>query len=93
VVAERAVTLTVHVRPRAHRDEVVLEGHAVLRVRVTAPPAEGAANAAVRRVLARRLGCAPSAVEILRGRTARTKLVRVVGVSAEDVVARLRGAG
>lgn len=91
-MAERAVTLTVHVRPRAHRDEVVLEGHAVLRVRVTAPPAEGAANAAVRSVLARRLGCAPSAVEILRGRTARTKLVRVVGVSAEDVEARLRGA-
>lgn len=80
-------------RPRAARDEVVIgPGGGPLRVRVTAPPAGGAANEAVRAVLARALGCPRSAVEILRGATTRTKLVRIVGFSPEELRARLTAA-
>jgi uncharacterized protein YggU (UPF0235/DUF167 family) len=61
-------------------------------VRVTAPPVGGAANEAVRAVLARALGCPRSAVEILRGATTRTKLVRIVGLSPEELRARLTAA-
>lgn len=81
--------LTVRVLPRASRTEIAgVEGSSV-RVRVTAPPANGAANDAVRRLLARALGCPPSAVEILRGHGGREKLVRIVGLAPAEVLARL----
>ena len=81
--------LTVEVRPRAGRDEIVGWRGAVLRVRVAAPPADGAANEAVRALLAEVLGCARSRVEIVRGQTARTKVVRVTGLALGDAAARL----
>ncbi len=84
-----AVRLTVHVKPRAARNEVVAGGPGGLRVRVTAPPAGGAANDAVRALLAETLGCPPSAVSIVRGHGARTKLLEVAGLSPDAMRARL----
>ena len=81
--------LTVEVRPRAGRDEIAGWQGARLRVRVTAPPADGAANEAVRALLAERLGCAPSRVEIVRGHAARTKIVRIVGLAPHEAAVRL----
>jgi uncharacterized protein (TIGR00251 family) len=85
--------LTVEVRPRAGGDEIVGWQGQTLRVRVMAPPADGAANDALRTLLAKRLGCAPSRVEIIRGHTARTKIVRVSGLSPGDVAVRLAAPG
>ena len=76
-------------RPRAGRDEIVGWQNARLRVRVAAPPAAGAANEAVRALLAERLSLARSRVEIVRGQTARTKVVRVLGLAPEDLSVRL----
>jgi uncharacterized protein (TIGR00251 family) len=81
--------LTVEVRPRAGRDQIVGWQDARLRVRVAAPPADGAANEAVRALLAERLGIARSRVEIVRGQTARTKVVRVLGLAPEVLSTRL----
>lgn len=81
--------LTVEVRPRAARDEILSGPDGALRIRVTAPPVGGAANEAVRDVLAEALGCPRSAIEIVRGQNARTKLVRIAGMSPEELRARL----
>ena len=81
--------LTVQVQPRAARNEIVARGGASLRVRVTAPPAGGAANEAVCALLAEALDCPPSAVRIVRGHSARTKLVQVAGLSPGALRARL----
>src|SRR5262245_63062919 len=81
--------LTVQVRPRAGRSEVAGWHGAVLRLRVAAPPADGAANDAVRALLAEQLGCARSRVEIVRGHAGRTKIVRIVGLAPADAAARL----
>lgn len=59
-------------------------------MRLAAPPVEGAANAALARLLARTLGVAPSAIAILRGVSGRDKLLRVDGVTAASALARLR---
>ena len=85
--------LTVEVRPRAGRDGVTGWDGRVLRLRVAAAPAGGAANEAVRALLAERLGCARSRVEIVRGHTARTKIVRIAGLAPADAAARLATAG
>jgi hypothetical protein len=81
--------LTVDVRPRAGRDQIVGWHGAALRVRVTAPPVGGAANEAVRALLAERLGCARSRVEVVRGHAARTKIVRILDLTPGEVATRL----
>jgi uncharacterized protein (TIGR00251 family) len=85
--------LTVEVRPRSARNEIVAAAGAAVRVRVTAPPAGGAANDAVCELLARTLDCPRSRVTIVRGHGARTKLVEVGGLSPAEVRARLAARG
>jgi hypothetical protein len=84
------VTLRVRVQPRASRDGIVGERDGALAVRLTAPPVDGAANAALSRLLARALGVPPGAVTVLRGATGRDKLVRVEGIAAANVRALVR---
>jgi uncharacterized protein len=54
-------------------------------IRVTAPPVDGKANAALCELVARAAGVAPSAVRVLRGAGARDKVLRVDGVAEADL--------
>ena len=76
------------VQPRASRDEIAGVAGGALRVRLRAP-VEGAANDALLRFLADRLDVSRASLTLVSGRTARTKLVEVRGLSAEDVGRRL----
>ncbi len=80
-----AITFEVRVAPRASRDRVLGVHEGALKVALTAAPVDGAANEALRKLLARALGVPKSDVEIVRGARARNKLLRVQGVSARDV--------
>jgi uncharacterized protein (TIGR00251 family) len=82
--------LTVQVLPRASQNGIVAVEGTTLRVRVTAPPADGAANQALQDLLAETLDCPRSAVTILRGHRSRTKLVGVTGFSRREILSRLR---
>jgi uncharacterized protein YggU (UPF0235/DUF167 family) len=64
-----------------------------LRLRVTAPPVAGAANAAVARLLARALGVSPSSIRVVKGLQAREKIVEVAGLGAAEIRSRLALAG
>ncbi len=83
------VVFGVRVAPRASRSEVVGEHDETLRVRLAAPPVDGAANDELVKFLARALGVAKSRVEIVGGHTSRAKQVRVAGVSCADVAGLL----
>ncbi len=85
----RGVTLSVHVVPRSARNELVDIHGGALRIRLRAPPSEGAANAALVAFLAQTLGLAQLQVEILSGTSSRHKLVAISGVSRDLVAARL----
>jgi len=61
-------------------------------VRLTAPPVEGAANEALRRLLGHALGVAPSSIRVVRGTTGRDKVVAVEGLPAAAVRERLAAA-
>lgn len=87
-----AVRLTVRVQPRASRTAVGGEHGGVWRVRVQAPPVEGAANDAVCTLLAETLGVPRRAVRVVGGAASRTKIVEVEGVTAQAVLARLGAA-
>ncbi len=84
--------LAVRVQPRAGRNEVVGWQGAVLRVRVTAAPADGQANRAVIELLADAFGVPRSAVALVSGARSRDKLVRVGLHSLDELRARLDGA-
>ena len=82
--------LRIRLTPRAARDEVgPVREDGVLIVRVRAPPVDGKANAAVCRLLARRVGVAPSAVSVVRGHASRDKVVRLEGVTEDELRAWL----
>ncbi len=80
--------MNVRVVPRAARERVELDGQG-LRVRLTAPPVEGAANEALITLLAGRLGVPKRSLTLVRGVTAREKQIAVVGLSVADFWARL----
>ena len=80
-------TLVVHVVPRARRTEVSGWHGDAIKIKVAAPPVEGAANAELVRFVAERVGVTPGAVTISSGATARRKTVAVEGVTA-DALAR-----
>jgi len=87
------VTFSVHVVPRASRNEIAgVEGEA-LRVRLTAPPVEGAANAALLAFLAEVLEVPRRDVRLVSGQTARRKVVAVAGLKAEAVQEKLTRVG
>ncbi len=82
------VTLAVRVTPRARKNEIVGITGEALKVKLAAPPVEGAANAALCAFLAEQLGVRKSAVTLVAGQTSRHKVVRVEGVTADEVQAR-----
>jgi uncharacterized protein len=83
------VLLSVKLQPRASANEI---GEALgneLRIKVTAPPVDAAANEALIRVLAQQLNCPRNRVDLVRGHTSRHKTVKLYGLSAEDVATKL----
>ena len=81
-----ALVFAVRVVPRAARSEIAGEHDGALKVRVAAPPVEGAANEELRRTLARTLGVPVRNVEIISGETSKTKRVRVHGVTKDALL-------
>jgi uncharacterized protein (TIGR00251 family) len=82
------VRVAVHVQPRASRSEIVGQHGAALKVRLQAPPVDGAANDALVRLLAESLGVSQRSVRVVAGATSRAKTVEVDGTT-EDAVRAL----
>jgi uncharacterized protein (TIGR00251 family) len=81
--------LRVRLTPRADRNRIVREEGDVLHVRVTAPPVEGAANAALLALLSDALGVRKTALSIKAGAAAREKIVEIEGVEEAELRSRL----
>jgi uncharacterized protein (TIGR00251 family) len=80
--AEEATTLSQRIQPRASKNEIISMEDGRLKVRLTAPPVDGAANEALVKFLADRIRVAKSQVEIVSGHTGRDKVVRISGISS-----------
>jgi len=83
--------LEIRLRPRSYRDELMGVEDGVLHVRVRAAPVDGRANQALCRLVAKRLGVAPSRVSVARGERSREKLLRVEGIGRAELDAGLEG--
>jgi uncharacterized protein len=76
-----AVEFAVIVVPRASRSEIVGEHGGLLKVRLAAPPVDGAANAELIKVLAKKFGVSKSDVAIVRGETSKNKRIKIENLS------------
>jgi uncharacterized protein (TIGR00251 family) len=86
-----SVTFEVRVIPRASRTGVAGEIGGILKLRIAAPPVDGKANEECRRFLADVLGVARGRIEIISGAASRNKVVRIKGVTAEQIMKALAG--
>ena len=83
-------TFQIKVQPRARKDAIAGEIGDALKIALTAPPLEGRANEACIAFFAELLNVARSSVTIAAGETSRNKLIRIKGLSAAQVEAKLR---
>lgn len=88
--------LAVRLTPRGGADRIDGwgedgQGRSLLKVRVSAPPVEGEANAALEKLLAKALGLPKSAVAVAAGQTARVKQVQIEGLDLDEIRRRLAG--
>lgn len=86
----RLASLPVRVTPRSSRDRI--EVGEPVKVYVTAPPADGEANDAVVRVVAKALGIAKSRVTVVKGHKSRDKVLEVADMAAAELQALLASA-
>lgn len=83
--ADGVVYLSVKVQPRASRNEIGETLGAELKIKITAPPVDSAANEALVEFLADRLGISKSALQLTRGATSRHKVIAIRGIPAEKI--------
>ncbi len=84
------MTLAIRVQPRSSRDEFIADPNAdQLKVRITAPPVDSAANNALPKFIAKSLGVPPSA-SLIRGEKSRNKTLLITGTDAQAVAEKLR---
>jgi uncharacterized protein len=83
------VLLSIKLQPRASANEIGEAFGSELKVKVTAPPVDSAANEALVRLLADTFACGRNHVELVRGHTSRHKVVKIFGISQPEAIARL----
>jgi len=83
------ILLSIKLQPRAAANQVGEPLGDELRMKVTAPPVDAAANKALVKLLADILDCPRNRVELVRGHTSRHKVIKIFGLSEEAVLARL----
>ena len=76
-----SITFAVRVTTRAACNEIVGEHDGALKVRIAAPPVDGAANEALIRLLAKQLGVSRSHIEIVGGETSKSKRIKISNLS------------
>lgn len=87
------VLLAIKLQPRASANQIGEPLGNELRVKVSAPPVDAAANEALIRLLAETLDCPRNHIELLRGHTSRHKTIKIYGLTTEALLARLAPAG
>jgi uncharacterized protein len=83
------VLLAIKLQPRASKNEIGAALGEELRIKVTAPPVDAAANEALVRLLADALDCPRGKVELIRGHTSRHKTIKLHGLAPETVVEKI----
>jgi uncharacterized protein len=77
------------VQPRSSRNQVVGEQNEALKIKLTAPPVEGEANAALVDFLSKYLGLPRKDIKLIKGETSRHKIIEIAGMRSEELMIKL----
>jgi len=88
-IEKDGIILSVKVQPRASANSIEGPLGSELRIKVTAPPVDSAANEALIRFLSAHLGLPPNCIELLRGHTSRHKQLKVYGMPIHEILSKL----
>ena len=83
------VMFWIRVKPRSGKDEIIDIKEGALCVRVTAPPVEGAANEACRKLLSKILGISKTSITIQKGETSPKKLIHCLNITPREIRAKI----
>lgn len=83
------VCLAIKLQPRASKNAIGQALGNELKIKVTAPPVDSAANEALTRFLAEKLDCPRASIQLLRGHTSRHKLIALQGITPDEILAKL----
>ncbi len=82
--ATLSATFSIRIQPRASKNEIVQREGGGIKIRLSAPPVDGAANEALIEFLSDRLDVPKSQLEIIAGHTGREKIIRIEGMTASE---------
>lgn len=86
---ERGCRLSLFIQPKASKNEIIGPHNGALKIKITAPPVDGKANAELIDYLSDCLNIPKRQIEILKGETGRNKSVEILGLSPEEVRLKL----
>lgn len=85
-----SILLSIKLQPRASKNQIAKALGEELRIKVTAPPVDSAANEALVRFLAETIGLPRGSVQLVRGLTSRHKTVKLTGITASELMEKLK---
>jgi uncharacterized protein (TIGR00251 family) len=87
---KEGILLRLNIQPRASKNEIIgIHGETALKIRLTSPPVEGAANSACIEFLANILEIKKSQIEITSGQKSRIKKLKITGISLEEAGSKI----
>lgn len=90
-MSEAITDLVLRVQPGSSRNSIMVLADGTIKIWVTAPPVEGAANEAVCRLVAKTVGLPHTRVQVMAGHRQRSKTVRLTGLTLAETLAKLKG--
>lgn len=79
------IVLKLYIQPRASKNEIIgIYDGVALKIRLTSPPVEGAANAACIKLIADILGIRKNQIELVSGQKSRIKQIKIIGISLKE---------
>jgi len=79
--SDNAIIFDIRVIPRSSRSEIVGEHDGALKVKLASPPVDGAANAELIKLFAKKFGVSKSDIEIVSGETSKNKRIKIINLS------------
>lgn len=86
---QKQIELEVYIQPQASKNEIIGEHNGALKVKINAPPVDGAANAELIHFLSKYLKIAKRNITLVRGETNRHKLLQIDGLTLEELKSKL----
>ena len=87
---EGRIEIRVKVVPRSSMNRIIGKEGDVYKVKITSPPVDGLANKTLIELFAKKLGVAKASVEIVSGHRSKLKMIRIYGISEEDIQSLLK---